>query len=118
MPHVVVEGAGDLRGFADGFAPIEERDQTGIRRTADVLVSTRGSRVLIEAVVVETGRTQRFFVSVSNHEHGAAVRLEPLTDPEKTAGVKRLLAAVAGRLAAHFPGARYSKTNLQEYLPA
>lgn len=118
MPHVVVVGAGDLRGFAQGFAPIEERDQTGIRRTAEVFVSTRGTRVLIEAVVAETGKTQRFFVSVSTSDQGATVRLEPLTDPDKTAGVKRLLAAVAVRLVLHFDGARYGKTNLQEYLPA
>lgn len=118
MPHVVVEGTGDLREFAQRLEPVVERDGNGIRRTGDVLVSTRGTHLLIEAVVVESGRNQRFFVNVSAHDHGATVRLEPLTDPEKTPGVKRLLATIAARLAAHFPEARYGKTNLQEYLPS
>ena len=48
-------------------------------------------------------------------DNGLTVRLEPLTDPEKTPGVRRAIAQVAQRLRSA-SGASYGTSNIQEYL--
>jgi hypothetical protein len=52
------------------------------------------------------------------HEKAITVRLLPATDPEKTPAVKKVMALVAGFIRTVYPGSRYGKTNLQEYLEA
>jgi hypothetical protein len=50
------------------------------------------------------------------HEKAITVRLLPVTDPEKTPAVKKLMALVAAFTRTVYPGSRYGKTNLQEHL--
>ncbi|GJM44282.1 MAG: hypothetical protein DHS20C21_11240 [Gemmatimonadota bacterium] len=116
MPHVVIEGQVDVGEFFRGLEPIQERDSSGIRKITDAYVNTKGNSVLLESVVVENGLTQKFMIAVSTKGAGVTVRLLPLTDPEKTPGVKQLMADVARQIIARFPGATFGKTNLQEFL--
>jgi hypothetical protein len=44
------------------------------------------------------------------------IRLDPLTDPEKTPGVKMALALMAKMLLKHFPNLTVIQTNIQEFL--
>ena len=44
------------------------------------------------------------------------MRLLPATDPEKTPGVKRVMAQIAKQVLATVAGSRFGKTNLQEFL--
>ncbi|MBZ0267588.1 hypothetical protein K8I85_05490 [bacterium] len=118
MPHVVIEGPVDLDRFFRGLEPIQERDEAGIRKITDAYLNVKGTSLLLEAVVVEDGKSQGFLIAVSCKGEGATVRLLPATDPEKTPGVKRLLADVARLLVHRFPGTRFGKTNLQEFLDA
>jgi hypothetical protein len=48
--------------------------------------------------VVEAGRSQSFFVQLSQKDRQITVRLLPATDPEKTTGVKRVMALIAMQL--------------------
>lgn len=116
MPHVVVEGAVDLRRFVAAFEPIAEVGTDEVRKIGEVFLNRRGDTALLEALVIERGHRQRFFVLVSRKGQGVTVRLEPATQPEKTPGVKRLLAAVARQIRARFPNTRYGKTNLADSL--
>ena len=67
-------------------------------------------------MVVEAGRSQSFFVQVSQKDRQVTVRLLPATDPEKTTGVKRLMGLVAKQLHEFTAGSHFGKTNLQEFL--
>ena len=116
MPHVVIEGQVNLEEFFRGLESIQERDNEGIRKITDTYLNSKGTSMLLESVVVEGGSTQKFMIAVGSKGTGVTVRLLPLTDPEKTPGVKRLMADVARQVVKRFPGATFGKTNLREFL--
>ncbi len=118
MPHVVIEGSVDPGRLFEELEPVHEAGSHGVRRTGEIFLNRRRDTSLLEAVVVERGLRQRFFVLISRKGAGVTVRLEPSTQPEKTEGVKRLLAAVGRRVRTHFPDTRYGQTNLADCLDA
>lgn len=82
----------------------------------DRLYLDTGERAaLLETLVVDRGHPQRFFIQMTARDGAVMVRCEPLTDPEKTIGVKRALALAAHRLAVEGNG-RYGSTNIAEFL--
>ncbi len=117
MPHVVIENAPDLAGVFRGLAPFAERADEQILRLADLYLNRAGRTALLECVVIDKGVAVSFFVLLAQREDQLTVRLYPLTDPEKTEGVKRLLALIAVRVRDLAPASRFGKTNLQDYLP-
>jgi hypothetical protein len=115
MPHVVLTGPIALDALQDCWGPF-------VVRQGDLLVKTErfyreglGRTALIETIVADRGHTQKFFIQIALREDGLTVRLEPLTDPEKTSGVKRALALVAHRIRAA-TGCAYGRTNIEEFL--
>jgi hypothetical protein len=116
MPHVVVEGAGPLEEASRKLQPFVVRRGEAILKVVDLYLNQKANSLLLEAIVIESGSPQAFFVHLAGKEPSVTVRLLPRTDPEKTPGVKRLLAEVAGRLRTIFPGSRFGKTNLDEFL--
>ena len=117
MPHVVIENAPDLAEVVRGLAPFAERKDQQILRLADLYLNRGGRAALLECVVIDTGVALSFFVLLAQRENQITVRLYPLTDPEKTDGVKRLLALIAVRIRELVPASRFGKTNLQAFLP-
>ena len=117
MPHVVIENAPDLEVVFRGLASFAERRDEQILRLADLYLNRAGSAALLECVVIDKGVAVSFFVVLAQRENQITVRLYPLTDPEKTEGVKRLLALIAVRVRDLVPASRFGKTNLQAYLP-
>jgi len=118
MPHVVVEEAGNLQGLYQAFAPILHRTGNDILKVQDFYLSRSGNDALLESVAIEQRAACTFFVQLKLHEIAITVRLLPATDPEKTPAVKKLMALIAGFIRKVYPGNRYGKTNLQEYLEA
>jgi len=116
MPHVVIEEALDLGRACQGLTLAPVRDGSEILKVVDVYLNRSGRTALVDCVVVEEGRSQAFFVQLSQKDRQITVRLLPATDPEKTAGVKRIMALIARQLHESTGGSRYGKTNLQEYL--
>lgn len=116
MPHVVVEEAGDLHGLYQAFTPMVQRTGSEILKVQEFYLSRSGKDALLESVTIEQGAACTFFVQLKLHEKAITVRLLPATDPEKTPAVKKLLALVAGFIRKVYPGSRYGKTNLQEYI--
>jgi hypothetical protein len=115
VPHVVLEGPITIDVATRTFAPFVARDGDLVIK-AERLYRERDSRAaLVEMVVVEAGHTQKFFIQLSPRESGLTVRLEPLTDPEKTAGVRHAIARLAHALRSA-TGASYGRTNIEEYL--
>ena len=117
MPHVVIEDAPDLAAVFRGLAPFAERTDERILRLADLYLNRAGRAALLDCVVIDKGVAVSFFVLLAQRDTQLTVRLYPLTDPEKTEGVKRLLALIAVRVRDLAPASRFGKTNLQDYLP-
>jgi hypothetical protein len=63
--------------------------------------------LLIEAVAIEAGRKQPFYVRISKHERGSInVRVDPHTHPDRTPAVHALVAEIVAALLAFSPTAR------------
>jgi hypothetical protein len=118
MPHVVVEEAGDLQGLYQAFTPMIHRTGNEILKVQEFFLSRSGKETLLESVAIEQGAACNFFVQLKLHEKAITVRLLPATDPEKTPAVKKVMVLVAGFIRKVYPGSRYGKTNLGEYLEA
>ena len=116
MPHVVIEGAGELEGLYKSFTPIIQRSGAEILKVQEFYLARSGREALLESVAIEQGAARNFFVQLKQHDATITVRLLPATDPEKTPAVKKVMALVAGFIRTVYPASRYGKTNLQEYL--
>ena len=116
MPHVVIEEALDLGAACEGIKPSVFQDGGEILKLVDVYLNKARRTALLDCVVVEQGRAQSFFVQLSQKDRQITVRLLPATDPEKTPGVKRVMALIAKQLREAVVGSRFGKTNLQEFL--
>lgn len=116
MPHVIVEKPVALRDYVASFRPLEHKEGETVCKASEAFLNSSGSSALVEAVVVDDGQTQKFFVSLSEKPKQVTVRLLRMTDPAKTRGVKRLLALVAKDLVERSPGASYGATNIEPFL--
>jgi hypothetical protein len=113
LPHVVLDGAVDLERYAREFRPLLVRRGRDTLRVDGVYVEREGRALLLESIVVEAGRKLPFYILVSGHDRGGAtVRIDPLTHPERTDGVRELVARVGADLLAESPGATLRVTNL------
>ena len=118
MPHVVIEEAGDLQGVYQAFTPLIQRAGTDILKVREFYLARSGNEALLESITIEQGAVCNYFIQLKLHEKAITVRLLPATDPEKTPAVKKVMAMVAEFIRKVYPGSRYGKTNLQEYLEA
>jgi len=116
MPHVVLEHAQSTLHAFQAIEPITLKIDTGILKLGDKYINAAETIVLIEALAIEQGKTQNFFIQLSQKQANLTVRLLPLTDPEKSPGVKILMATVAKQIKDSNPAISYGKTNLQDYL--
>ena len=113
MPHVVLGGPVDLRVYTRAFEPILIRRGADVLRADGLLLARDARTLLIEALVVEAGRKQPFYVKISTHDRGgASVRIDPMTRPERTQGVRELVATLGADLLQRCPGASLEVTNL------
>ena len=116
MPHVVIDGPASIEQFYQQFEPIDMREVDTILKIRDIFLNAKKMKALLECVVVEERFSQTFYMVVSQKANTITVRLDPLTDPEKNNGVKRLLALVAHTLKSQDPACRYLKHNLTGFL--
>jgi hypothetical protein len=116
MPHIVLEGPVDLRKFYTHYRPSALQTEGEILKLQNIFISQGNNMVLIEAVAVEGGPPNRFFVQAGTKGSKTTVRIYPGTDPEKTHGVKKLLALAAKQLKDQNPEIRYGTTNLKDFL--
>lgn len=109
----MIAGEVDLRSYARDFEGWVLRRGRDVLRADRIFLDSEGRTALVEALVVEAGRKLSFYVKISAHERGTAtVRIDPMTHPERSAGVKQLVARLGADLLRHTPGARVEVTNL------
>lgn len=113
MPHAVIKGDPDLAEFARRWTPLVLRRGSDVLRADQVYLESGGRALLIDALVIEAGRKQPFYVKIARHDRGSAtVRIDPMTHPERSEGVRALVAEIAARLVAATPGGVVETTNL------
>lgn len=116
MPHIVLEQAQLTPDLFQSLEPLTLKTDTGILKLGERYMNTTGTIVLIESLAIENSKNQSFFIQLSQKKSSLTVRLLPLTDPEKTPGVKILMARVAKKIKDSSATISYGKTNLQDYL--
>jgi hypothetical protein len=116
VPHVILEGSVSIADLQGRHAPFTVREGDRVVKCDRFFAESTGRAALVETIVVEHGHAQKFFIQIAAREGGLTVRLEPMTDPEKSPGVKRALALVAGRIREAF-GLRFGSTNIAGFLP-
>jgi hypothetical protein len=116
MPHVVLEQAQSALQAFEAIEAVTLKKDTGILKLGDKYINAAETSALIEALAIEAGKTQNFFIQLSQKKASITVRLLPLTDPEKSPGVKMLMAVVAKQIKDSNTTISYGKTNLQDYL--
>jgi uracil-DNA glycosylase len=110
VPHAVIEGPIDLRAWAAGFQPLLLRQGADVLRTGEVFVERAGRALLVEALVIEAGRKQPFYVRVAAQDRGStSVRIDPQTHPDRTPAVHALVAEIVASLLAFAPQARLAR---------
>jgi len=119
LPHVVIGGHLDIRRWTESFSQLIEDTDVWKIKFDKVYVERRGFEALLSSVVIEEGHSQSFYVRLSQHQNNnerTTVRLDPLTDPIKTRGVKRSLALLAETLLRNHAGTGVERHNLQGFL--
>ncbi len=116
MPHVVVAGSITPEAVAECLEPVMERTEQGVLKADKAYLALDKQSIVIEALAIEGGNKQSFLAMVQGRPDGVVVRLHPLVDPEKTDGVKRILALIGRQIKEKFEGASFGETNLDAFL--
>ena len=121
MPHIVLSGSISLSNVFEHMYKILFKDQKKsniVVRIEKYFINQPGDIILAKAVAVDDQKPQSFYIMVMYREDKTTIRLDPITDPEKTDGVKIALALMAKRIQeiekAH--NLYVSKTNIQEFI--
>ena len=116
MPHIVLENTSAVKVAFDAIKPSAVKIENGILKILDKYLNAAEQIILVEALAIENGKNQNFFVQISRKETSLTVRLLPMTDPEKTDGVKTIMAMIAKQIKDRDSKINYGKTNLQDFL--
>jgi len=114
MPHVVFDKKIDLFFLSKNFIPIFQKTPILIKIDS-IFVEQNGLSALLPTVVIDTFH-QEFLIQISTTPSKTTVRLYPVTDPEKTVGVKTSLALISHNLLSLFPDAKIIRSNIFEFL--
>lgn len=116
MPHIVLENINDTKKAYEAVTPFAEKTEGGILKVMDKYINAKEQSVLVESLAIENGVNQNFFVQLSPKKSSLTVRLLPLTDPEKTKGVKNIMALLAKQIKDTDQNITYGKNNLEDFL--
>lgn len=116
MPHIVLENITQTQEAYEAIEPFSNKIDGGILKVMDKYINSNTQTALIEALAIENGKNQNFFVQLSQKKSSVTVRLLPLTDPEKTNGVKTIMATIAKQIKDANEQISYGKNNLEDFL--
>lgn len=116
MPHIVLENINDTKEAYEAVTPFAQKTEGGILKVLDKYINGAEQTALVESLAIENGVNQNFFIQLSQKKSSLTVRLLPLTDPEKTNGVKTIMAMVAKQIKDSNENISYGKNNLEDFL--
>jgi hypothetical protein len=111
MPHLILEGAIDLKGLASRLPREVRRWGSAVIKTEEVWCRSDGSALLVEGVVVEHSRPLHPVAVIAAQHGDTGIRLWRLATVERTPAVQRWLAFLAADLCSLGAGG-VKKTNL------
>lgn len=119
MPHIVLSGSILLGNTFKQMNKILFKDQKSnvIVRIENFFINQRCDIMLSKAIAIDQ-KTQSFYIVVMNRENKITIRLDPITDPEKTDGIKIALALMAKKIQdiEKIADLYVSKTNIQDFI--
>ena len=111
MPHVILRNSVDPEEYFRRFQPWKERGDDGTVLESRAAYLRRDRQVvLVQAMSLELGPAQHFFVAVEKKQNRLTVRCHPHPTPARTEGVKAVVARIAQEVLAL--GGEIEKTNL------
>jgi len=116
MPHVQIRHAQPLAALLPALSSFQETAAPDVRKVQAAYLAPDGHHLLLEVIVVEQYLRQRFFLLLREEAGNVVVRCHPFCAPQKTDGVKRLIAGIAQLCRAQSPGGEIGHTNLEPYL--
>jgi hypothetical protein len=116
MPHIVLENINNTKEAYEAVKPFSNKIEGGILKVMGKYINASEQTALIESLAIENGNKQSFFVQLSQKKSSLTVRLLPLTDPEKTDGVKTIMATLANQIKETNENITYGKNNLEDFL--
>ncbi len=116
MPHIVLENINTTKEAYEAVEAFSNKIEGGILKVMDKYINANEQTALIESLAVENGKNQNFFIQLSQKKTSLTVRLLPLTDPEKTNGVKSIMAIIAKQIKDSNEKITYGKNNLEDFL--
>jgi len=116
MPHIVLENINSTKDAFKAIQPFSSKIEGGILKVMDKYINSSFESALVESLAIENGINQTFFIHISQKKSSLTIRLLPLTDPEKTNGVKSIMATLAKQIKDTNPLIEYGKNNLEEFL--
>nr|WP_321268479.1 hypothetical protein [uncultured Sulfurimonas sp.] len=116
MPHIVLENINSTKEAFEAVTSFGQKIEGGILKVSDKYINANEQSALIESLAIENGINQSFFVQLSQKKSSLTVRLLPLTDPEKTKGVKTIMAKIAKQIKDTNEAIIYGKNNLEDFL--
>jgi DNA primase len=116
MPHIVLEKINATKEAFEAVQPFSNKIEGGILKVMDKYINASEQSALVESLAIENGVNQTFFVQLSQKKSSLTIRLLPLTDPEKTDGVKTIMATIAKQIKDSNSSIEYGKNNLEDFL--
>lgn len=116
MPHIVLENINNTQEAYEAVETFSNKIEGGILKVMDKYLNENAQTALVESLAIENGKNQNFFVQLSQKKSSLTIRLLPLTDPEKTDGVKTIMATIAKQIKDTNENITYGKNNLEDFL--
>lgn len=115
MPHVIFQGAVELREAWSRFLPQLRNEAGWITKITDCFLACQHRCLLYESTAVYRGVTHNFYVRVEQKDQQVTIRIEPRTNVEKNDGVKWAVAMIGKALREIFPEELvFEKSNLPD----
>jgi tRNA (guanine-N7-)-methyltransferase len=116
MPHLVFAEQLDLAGFYAGFEPWDWLEGEVRYKVTEAWLASRGRSLLLEAVIIQEGHDELFYVELNAKTKGTVIRISQLREVERNELLFCFLAGLVRRLQAVFPEATIAYHNLGPHL--
>jgi len=114
LPHVVFSRKIDLLDLSKNFTAIFQKNPILIK-ISTIFVQNNGLSAILPTIVIDNMHRE-FLIEISTTKLKTTIRLYPLTDPDKTDGVKSSLALLTKYLLVVYPDLKITKSNIFDYI--
>ncbi|MBM2820128.1 MAG: hypothetical protein HW410_1811 [Nitrosarchaeum sp.] len=114
LPHVVFSRRIDLFDLSGNFTSLFQKNPVLIK-IPTIFVQNNSLSALLPTIVIDNMHRE-FLIEISTTKLKTTIRLYPMTDPDKTDGVKSSLALLTKYLLVVYPDLKITKSNIFDYI--